>query len=147
MPMEMLQSAFWRLDPARTVSKFANFSAFDPEGPEARAFIALEDWANGGAPLTLAAAREAFEDLFRADKPGHGAWHVGGIAIDPTRLTCPAIDFVSLNDRIVPAASAANLPNRIDLRAGHVGMIVGRGARTALWEPLSAWLSHLQHAC
>ncbi|MBB5685514.1 polyhydroxyalkanoate synthase [Sphingobium boeckii] len=147
MPMEMLQSGFWRLDPGRTVRKFETFAALDPAGAEAAAFIALEDWANGGAPLTLAAAREAFEDLFAANKPGLGQWRVGGALIDPSRLTCPAIDIVSLNDRIVPAASAANLPHRIDLRAGHVGMIVGRGARTALWEPLAAWLSQLQCEC
>lgn len=147
MPMEMLQSGFWRLDPARTVGKFERFAALDPAGPEAAAFIALEDWANSGAPLTFAAAREAFEDMFGADLPGHGQWIVEGTTIDPAKLRCPAIDFVSLSDRIVPAASAANLPRRVDLRAGHVGMIVGRGARTALWEPLSAWLSQLQHGC
>jgi polyhydroxyalkanoate synthase len=65
------------------------------------------------------------------------------VTANPARLPCPAIDFVSLSDRIVPAASAADLPDRHDLGAGHVGMIVGRGARAQLWEPLADWLSAL----
>ncbi len=74
---------------------------------------------------------------------GTGGWHVAGASVTPRALDCPAIEFVSLNDRIVPAASAANLPDRHDLGAGHVGMIVGRGARTQLWDPLLDWLSSI----
>ena len=31
LPMEVLQAAFWALDPDRTVAKFARFSKLDPE--------------------------------------------------------------------------------------------------------------------
>jgi polyhydroxyalkanoate synthase len=60
---------------------------------------------------------------------------------DPLALACPAVEFVSRTDRIVPAATAAGLADRRDLAAGHVGMVVGGGARTVLWEPLAAWLT------
>src|SRR3546814_18166365 len=78
-------------------------------------------------------------DFIARDVPGSGQWRVAGKAIDPAALACPAVDFVSLTDSIVPAASAADLPDRRDLSAGHVGMIVGSRARTQLWEPLAAW--------
>jgi polyhydroxyalkanoate synthase len=146
MPMEILQSAFWRLDPGRTVSKYERFGALNPESEQARAFVALEDWANGGAPLTLGAGREAFEDLFAADLPGTGRWSVGGRTIDPAALSCPLLDIVSLSDRIVPAATATGLTERRELGSGHVGMVVGGRARTQLWEPLAAWLSQLHHS-
>lgn len=145
LPMEILQSAFWRLDPGRTVAKYERFGTLDPESAEARSFVALEDWANGGAPLTFEAGREAFEDLFAADLPGDGRWHVGGRAIDLAELACPLLDIVSTNDRIVPAATATGLPRRVELGAGHVGMVVGSRAREQLWQPLAAWLSQLQH--
>lgn len=141
VPMEVLQSGFWRLDPARTIGKYEDFGRLDPGSDQAQAFVALEDWANDGAPLTLAAGRELMEDFVGRDTPGSGHWTVGGVRIDPTALACPAIDIVSLSDRIVPAASAAGLPDRIMLGAGHVGMIVGGRARAQLWEPLAAWLS------
>jgi polyhydroxyalkanoate synthase len=50
---------------------------------------------------------------------------------------------VSQSDRIVPAASAAGLPEQISLGLGHVGMIVGSRARDQLWQPLSAMLSRV----
>ncbi len=141
VPMEVLQAGFWRLDPTKTIAKYEAFSRLDPDSAAAASFIALEDWANAGAPLPYAAGRQLFEDFVAADLPGNGGWHVDGRAATPASLCCPAIEFVSLNDRIVPAASAANLPDRHDLGAGHVGMIVGRGARDQLWTPLRDWLT------
>jgi polyhydroxyalkanoate synthase len=146
VPMEVLQSGFWQLDPRRTIAKYEAFATVTPGSREARTFVAMEDWANSGAPLTLATGRQLFEDFIAADLPGQGRWIVKGQAINPARLPCPAIDFVSMHDRIVPAASAADLADRRDLAAGHVGMIVGRGAATQLWEPLADWISSLPAA-
>ena len=145
LPMEVLQTAFWRLDPERTISKFENFGRLPPDSEAAQAFVALEDWANGGAPLTYAAGRQLFEDFIERDLPGQAAWSVGGRQIVPEDLTCPVLDIVSLTDRIVPAATSTELEERIETAAGHVGMVVGRGAKDTLWQPLVDWLSRLQH--
>ena len=141
LPMEVLQSAFWNLDPERTVAKFEEFAGMAPDSPEACAFVMLEDWANDGPPLSGAAARELIEDFFGADRPGRGEWRVGGQAIAPQRLEGPVLDIVSATDRIVPAASAMGVGERLELAKGHVGMIVGSSARRLLWEPLAGWLS------
>lgn len=143
VPMEVLQSGFWRLDPPRTVAKYEAFAALDPLSREARTFVAMEDWANAGAPLPFATSRQLFEDFVADDMTGAGGWHVGGAVVAPSALGCPTIEFVSRNDRIVPAASSADLPGRRDLGAGHVGMIVGRAARAQLWQPLADWLNAL----
>jgi polyhydroxyalkanoate synthase len=138
LPMEVLQAGFWRLDPARTIAKYEAFATLDAAG--AARFVELEDWANAGAPLTFAAGAELFGALLEEDRPGRGDWQVGGQAIDPRALRCPTVEFVSLTDRIVPAATAIDLPDRRDLSTGHVGMVVGGRARQQLWEPLAAWL-------
>lgn len=143
VPMEVLQSGFWKLDPARTIGKYEAFAAMEQGSAAAAIFVAMEDWANAGAPLPYAAGKQLFEEFIGNDRTGSGEWHVGGVAAAPAGVRCPAIDFVSLNDRIVPAASAADLPDRRDLSAGHVGMIIGRGARAQLWQPLADWLSGL----
>lgn len=143
-PMEMLQSAFWRLDPQRTLKKYAAFGKMAPDTPEARAFVVLEDWANDGPPLALPAAREMFENLFIGDLPGKGEWRVGGEIIDPSALDCPALNIISTSDRIVPATTAPDIGKRLVLQQGHVGMIIGGRARTVLWEPLHHWLSQLR---
>jgi polyhydroxyalkanoate synthase len=145
LPMEVLQSAFWNLDPARTVAKFEAFA--DMAGDEAAAFVALEDWANDGPPLPRAAGREMMEDLFGADLTGTGAWRVTGETVDPARIDAPMLHVVSTTDRIVPHASAFRAGERLDLALGHVGMVVGSRGREALWEPLAAWLFRTAARC
>ena len=145
LPMEVLQCAFWSLDPERTVAKFEEFGRADEEA--ARSFMTLEDWANDGPPLSHAAAREMLEDFFGADLPGGGGWSVGGGVIDPAALPCPLLNIVSTTDAIVPAASAVQAGERLDLARGHVGMIVGSQAAAELWHPLAAWLSRVSPTC
>jgi polyhydroxyalkanoate synthase len=143
--MEVLQCAFWSLDPERTIAKFEKFAS--AQGPASRAFVALEDWANDGPPLSHGAARELLEDFYAADLPGHGGWRIAGQAIDPESLPCPILNIVSTTDRIVPAASAARAGERLELARGHVGMVIGSRARAELWEPLAAWLSRVSPTC
>ena len=137
MPMELLQAAFWSLDPTRTVSKFAHFSKLDPGSAEARRFVVLEEWANEGEALPLLAGRELIEDLFDADLPGKGEWRVGGKVITD-KLDVPVLNLVASRDRITPSESTP-AGERLDIPAGHVGMVVG-SARDQLHEALAAFL-------
>lgn len=139
VPMEVLQSGFWQLDPVRTIAKYEKFGRLAPDSAAARSFVALEDWANGGAPLTFAAGKDIFELLLANDRPGRGRWWVAGHRATPRALQCPAIEFISATDRIVPAASAAGLAEQRILNTGHVGMVVGGRAQPQLWEPLRDW--------
>ena len=137
LPMEVLQAAFWSLDPERTVRKFAEFARVPARSPEAARFIALEDWANEGEPLPYPAARELIEDLFGVNLPGTGAWHVAG---RPMRdgVDAPSLHLTAERDRIAPAATAA-AGETIGIASGHVGMIVG-SARAQLHEELQRFL-------
>ncbi len=144
VPMEVLQAGFWQLDPAKTIRKYEQFGTLDPGSDAARGFVALEDWANAGAPLPYATGRQLFEDFIADDTPGKGEWRIAGAALAPLALDCPTVDFVSLSDRIVPAASAIGFADRRELGAGHVGMVVGRQAKAQLWEPLANWISGVQ---
>lgn len=144
VPMEALQVGFWRLDAAKTIRKFEDFGALPAGDSRAAAFVTLEDWANDGPPLTLAAGRDLLAHLFGANVTGRGEWIVGGRVVDPATLACPVFDIASTRDRIVPAASAARIGDRLELDLGHVGMIVGGKGRAALWEPLAHWLSQVR---
>ena len=137
LPMEVLQAAFWSLDPARTVKKFAEFGRLDPAGPEARRFLELEEWANEGEPLPYPAAKELIEGLFGQDLAGSGRWQVGGKPVTD-KLKVPALHLTADHDRIAPAATAP-AGERIGIASGHVGMIVG-AARTRLHEALRDFL-------
>ena len=138
LPMEVLQAAFWSLDPERTVRKFAEFGRLIPRSPEARRFVELEEWANEGQPLPYPAARELIEELFGKDPSGSGEWRVGGQAISDA-FSIPALHLTSDHDRIAPAATAP-AGKRVAIPSGHVGMIVG-SARKQLHEALADFLS------
>jgi polyhydroxyalkanoate synthase subunit PhaC len=142
LPMDALQSAFASLDPSLSLKKFQRFATLDPSSADARAFVMLEDWANSGPPLSLAAARDCFDGLYRDNGTVTGAW--GNLR--PERLPMPVQCLTSVPDRLVPAAASEPLAARIPtvwherVGAGHVGMIAGSKARTAVWTPLARFL-------
>jgi polyhydroxyalkanoate synthase subunit PhaC len=137
LPMEVLQAAFWSLDPERTVRKFAEFGRLDPSSSEARRFVDLEDWANEGEPLPYPAARELIEELFGDDLSGSKRWMIDGrLATD--ELTIPALHVLAGNDRIAPSETAP-AGKSVCIPAGHVGMIIG-SPRTQLREELERFL-------
>ena len=138
LPMEVLQAAFWSLDPARTVAKFAAFGRLGPQSAEARRFVMLEDWANEGEPLPYPAARELIVDLFQADLPGKSEWRIGGAAVTE-RLAQPALHLIAMHDRISPGDAGPEGERRL-IEAGHVGMVVG-SARGELHDALGAFLT------
>lgn len=137
LPMEVLQAAFWSLDPERTVRKFAEFGRLDSHSAEAARFIALEDWANEGEALPYSAARELIEDIFGRDLPGTGGWMVGGGAMTDA-LAVPLLNLNAERDRIAPAVTAP-AGTSVGIPSGHVGMIVG-SARTGLHAELARFL-------
>jgi len=137
LPMEVLQAAFWSLDPQRTVRKFAEFGRLDPAGDEARRFVELEEWANEGEALPYPAAQELIEGMFGEDVPGLGSWQVGG-SVASDKIAVPALHLTATRDLIAPAATAPS-GQSIGIDSGHVGMIVG-SARAELHDALKAFL-------
>ena len=138
LPMEVLQAAFWSLDPERTVRKFAQFGALDQGSAEARRFVELEEWANEGEPLPYPAATELVEDLFGLDLPGSGKWMIGGEPMSD-RLSVPSLHLTSERDLIAPPQTAARGDVQ-SIASGHVGMIVG-SARNQVLAALKDFLA------
>jgi polyhydroxyalkanoate synthase len=149
LPVDVLQTLFWSLDPWLAVKKFGRFLGMDPQSQPAREFVLLEDWLNDGAPLAGPAARECLIGWYGDNHPGKGQWTVGGRRIVPRRLNVPALVMIPSGDRIVPPLSAAALAEpgrgfrtvvRHDLPLGHIGMMVSGRARDLCWTPLFDWL-------
>ena len=105
---------------------------------KARRFVELEEWANQGEPLPYPAAKELVEELFGADRPGVGAWTVGGQAASD-RLPVPSLHLTAERDLIAPPETAAS-GEIVSIKSGHVGMIVGT-ARHELHQALRSFLA------
>jgi poly(3-hydroxyalkanoate) synthetase len=109
-------------------------------------FVAMEDWLNDGIPLAAPVARETLAGWYGRNSPAAGEWRVLGLSVQPSQIRVPCFVAAPSRDRIVPPASAQALAAAIDgavlhvPRAGHIGMVAGSTARTALWEKLATWL-------
>ncbi|MGH7122679.1 MAG: alpha/beta fold hydrolase [Acetobacteraceae bacterium] len=149
LPVDLLQMLFAALDPFAISAKYRAFARLDPASDRARRFVALEDWLNDGVPLAAPVARECLGGWYGANSPGRLAWRIAGMPVDPGRLRLPAFVAVPERDRIVPPESAKPLAGLIAgatlhaPAAGHIGMVAGTTAETALWRPLRDWLRSL----
>ena len=149
LPVDVLQTLFWSLDPWLAVKKFGRFLSMDQQGDSARDFVLLEDWLNDGAPLAGPTARDCLIGWYGDNLPGTNKWVVGGRRVVPPRINVPALVMIPSGDRIVPPLSAAALAEpkrgfrnvtRLDLPLGHIGMVVSGRARELCWTPLIDWL-------
>src|ERR1700730_4724895 len=130
LPVDILQTLFWSLDPWLAVKKFGRFLGMDQQGDHAREFVLLEDWLYGRAPLAGPTARECLVGWYGQNLPGTNRWVVGGRRIVPSKIRKPALVMIPSGDRIVPPLSAASLVDpecglknatRRDLPLGHIG--------------------------
>jgi polyhydroxyalkanoate synthase subunit PhaC len=146
LPVEVIQSLFFMLDPFSAERKFTRFAALDPDGDSARAFVALEDWVNDGVPLAATVARDCARSWYGENEPARSRWQISGETVDPKRLRSPALVVVPSRDRIVPPSSAEALATALRgatvLRPplGHVGMMAAARAPEMLWTAIADWL-------
>jgi polyhydroxyalkanoate synthase subunit PhaC len=146
MPVDLIQTLFFALDPAQGLRKFRNFATLPGDDERARTFVALEDWLNDGVGLPAKVARECLEGWYGENAPARGTWRLRDVAIKPARLDLPTLVVVPAQDRIVPPASAAALAQAIkgadvlQPPLGHIGMVVGARAPALMWRPLMDWL-------
>lgn len=146
VPAKLVQTLFAVLQPLAVVEKFRQLACQPPSAANLRRFVLVEDWLNDGVPLTQPVCREIIEEWYGTNRPGRGAWQVGGELLRPRRVTVPTLVVVAERDHIVPPASAAVLAQQLPcarllhLPLGHIGMIVGAQAKDLLWRPMADWL-------
>ena len=147
VPVSVFQSLFALINPIGAAVKFQKLARLDPAGPAAALFVAIEDWLADGVPMPVGAARELLVGWQIRNRPAAGGWRFLGGAVDPRRVTAPALVFCGETDNIAPPALArplaAALPGARCLgpRTGHVGMVVGSAARAQVWRPLADFLA------
>ena len=149
LPVDILQMLFSGLDPLLSLRKFDRFGHLPPSSPQARSFVALEDWANDGVALAGPVARECLQGWYGTNSPAQGRWRVAGRPVRPEDWPGPALTVVPLQDRIVPPASALALAGalpgaaKIEVPLGHISMMVSTRAPATVWQPVADWLHAL----
>ena len=114
----------------------------------AQAIRALSDWAHGHVPFPGAAFRELIRELSRANALHHGEVVLAGHTRRLLDITTPFLNIYGKHDHVSPPASVAPLTELVgsedregvELRAGHVGLLVGGTARKSTLPTLDDWL-------
>ena len=148
LPVDVLQTMFMTIDPWQTLQKFQRFARMNPSSEIALQFVALEDWLNDGINLALPVAKECLWSWYGRNDLVSLQWRLDGKVVDPKQVVCPTLILVPGQDRIVPPASARAIGHQLtnvtllEPSLGHIGMIVSRGARKRVWNPLLHFLKH-----
>ena len=151
LPVDVLQTLFWSLDPWLSVKKFGRFLGMDPAGRAGARIRAARGLAERRRAARRSDGARMPGRLVRRQPAGHAA--SGSSAAGAScrrRSTCRALVMIPSGDRIVPPLSAAALAEpkrglknatRLDLPLGHIGMVVSGRARELCWTPLIDWLA------
>ncbi len=110
---------------------------------------AMFRWVNEGVPFASAAYRQWITEFYQDNKLAHGHLVIDGRPVRLENIRCPLLNVAAAGDEIAPRPTTRaimQLTGSIDaeeivLQGGHVGAVVGRAARTALWPKVTDWLA------
>jgi polyhydroxyalkanoate synthase len=110
---------------------------------------AMFRWVNEGVPFPSAAYRQWITDCYQDNKLARGRLQIDGRPVRLENIRCPLLNVAAAGDEIAPRPTTRaimHLTGSVDaeeivLQGGHVGVVVGRAARTALWPRVSDWLT------
>lgn len=146
MPAQWLQLIFAGVDPAQIAAKFSSFSDMDQGSDQAKLFVAVEDWVNGGSDLPSRIVMQTVEGWYRKNEPARGEWKLKGKPIRAENIRVPSFVVVPARDKIVPPESAKPLAKALpaatmlEADCGHISMMIGRNAEAQVWQPMLDWL-------
>lgn len=148
LPVDAINGLFAGLDPLLAYKKFQRFADLPKDSAAAQRFVELEDWLNDGIPLAAPVARECIAGWYGENSPANGAWKLDGRPVDPAEFQGRSLVVIPDADRIVPPASASALAMRLRTcqtvrpKAGHIGMMASRSAKTTVWPEIADFLAN-----
>lgn len=112
-----------------------------------RSWLAVSKWVDDAAPFPGEVFRRWVKDFYQGDKLVRGKVSLRGRSVDLENIQCSVLNVSGMWDYVVPAAQTkattklAGSTDKLSISfdAGHVGMLVGPGAKK-VWNRMSGWL-------
>jgi polyhydroxyalkanoate synthase len=109
---------------------------------------AMYRWVNEGVPFASAAYRQWITEFYQDNKLVRGLLEIDGRRVDLKQIECPVLNVAASADQIAPRPTTRAIlglvrtkdTQEILLKGGHVGIVVGRTAKTDLWPKVTDWL-------
>jgi polyhydroxyalkanoate synthase len=111
-------------------------------------WLAMSKWADEAIPMPGGVYKQWVEDFYQHNRLAKGELRLRGRRVDLSTISAPLLNIAGSKDHLVflPQAEAAmDLVGSVDkefveLEAGHVGLLTGRGAKKGLWPKVRDWL-------
>jgi polyhydroxyalkanoate synthase len=118
-------------------------------GKDLTGWLTMNKWVNDAIPFPGEAFRQWIKEMYQENKLTKGELLINGQAVDLRRITSNLLVIAAEKDHIVPCGQATPVIDQVSsddkelllIPAGHVSLVVGRGATTKLWPSLSSWLA------
>jgi polyhydroxyalkanoate synthase len=150
MPGELIDVGSKLLNPLpNTIGNFVRLYErlgdpnFDVEG-----WQAMYRWVNEGTPFPARAYYEWISEFYRENTLVKGRFRVDDRPVRLSNIRVPLLNVAASADTIAPRPTTQVIMDLVSsadkeellLQGGHVGIVVGRGARNNLWPKVVDWL-------
>ena len=148
VPADAILSSFRLLAPTGDLSGYVNLWQHLWNDDYVDSHRIMTGWARDHIPFPGAAFRQTAELLTRENRLLTGRVPLGDRVVDLADITVPFLSILGEKDNIVPPESTSPLvglvgsevADEMRLRAGHVGLIVGRAAQQRNIPEMAAWI-------
>jgi polyhydroxyalkanoate synthase len=145
---DVLRSSFKVLKPTSDLSSYANLwqNLWNDEFVDG--YQAVTQWANDHIPFPGACFRQTAELFTRQNQLAEGSVRMGRRVVELSDIKVPFLNVVAENDHIVPVDAVGPLTGLVGstdveelrLPAGHVGLVVGKGAHRRTLPAMADWV-------
>jgi len=115
----------------------------------------VERWALDEVPLSGELVRQIIEWLYRENRFCGGNLKIRNKLVGPATLTKPTLVAVNVDDPVAPIGSVKpfiesistkdvrimDIPGEIGVCLQHLGVLIGRQTRAAVWPEIISWMS------
>lgn len=113
------------------------------------AWLAMNTWVTDNVDFPGAAFRQWVVEFFRENRLMENKLMMEGRIVDLANIKANLLNVIADKDHIVPNCQSRSIMDRvgskdkklIELKGGHIGIMVGSGASKRAWPQIEAWLS------
>lgn len=148
VPAKLLQAFFYFNNLNKILAGFENFKNLSFKRQSR--FIKIHHWSADGISITKPLLIQLVKQFINLRINLFNKWQINQIIIDPARLDIPIAMFSAINDNIVPIDSVISLAKTLNIkikqvRSGHLGILIGKQAKQALYQPIGNWLNKINY--
>ncbi len=112
-------------------------------------WLAMNTWVTDGVNFPGAAYRQWIVEFFRENKLIEGKLQMEGRTVDLKNIKASVLNVIADKDHIVPNCQSTTAMDvfgskdklLLEMKGGHIGLMVGSGASKRTWPQIDAWLA------